>query len=56
MPAMVAALCIFSWAWVLAQARLAIDGLGEVVPDQLGSVQGHAVGEVVGVDGDVSLK
>ena len=36
--------------------RLAIDGLGEVVPHQLGRVQSHAIGEVVGVDGDVSLK
>ena len=53
---MVAALCIFSWALGLVLTRLAIDGLGEVVPHQLGRVQSHAIGEVVGVDGDVSLK
>ena len=40
----------------LVFTRLAVDGLGEVVPNQLGRVQRHAIGEIVGIDGDVSSK
>ena len=39
----------------LGQAGLAIDGLSQVVPDELGRVQGHAVGEVVRVHGHVGF-
>ena len=40
----------------LLLTRLAIDGLSEVVPNQLGSVQCHTIGEVVGIHGHISLK
>ena len=39
----------------LGETRLAVDGLGQVVPDELGRVQGHAVGEVVRVHGHVGF-
>ena len=35
----------------LVFARLAVDGFGQIVPDQLGCVQCHAIGEIVGIDG-----
>ncbi len=40
----------------LLLTRLAIDGLSEVVPNQLGSVQCHTIGEVVGIHGHIDLK